>query len=379
MSKAKYQDLSKEELLQILEKKDTELARKYGISWDAEKIPEKVVLDCESNLPVLERVKEKTINSPLSGSLENSFEKGGFEGWQPQVDGVVSAQTDQPTHILIEGDNYHALAVLNYTHKEKIDVIYIDPPYNTGNKDFVYNDKYVDKEDGYRHSKWLNFMEKRLKLAKNLLTDKGVIFISIDDNEQSQLKLLCDLVFGEQNFISQIVWRKKYGIQNDAKFFSTSHEYLLCYAKNILETKINQLPRSEKHDARYKNPDNDPRGVWKAGDLSAGRITEKDIYEIITPSGRKVLPPNGSSWRYSQEKFKILVEDNRIWFGKDGSNVPSVKRFLSEVQQGITPDTFWDYGEVGHTDGSRKALKDIFEGHGVFDYPKPVDLIKRCL
>ena len=196
MPQPNYQDLSKEELLQILEKKDKEIARKYGIFWDAEKIPEKVVVDCENNLPILERVKEKTINSPL-------------EGWQTKSDGVVSENKQQPTHLLIEGDNYHALTVLNYTHKEKIDVIYIDPPYNTGNKDFTYNDRYVDKEDGYRHSKWLNFMEKRLKLAKKLLTDTGVIFISIDDNEQAQLKLLCDWVFGEQNFIANLIWKKK--------------------------------------------------------------------------------------------------------------------------------------------------------------------------
>jgi adenine-specific DNA-methyltransferase len=312
-----------------------------------------------------------------------------------------SKDWDTTQNIFIEGDNLEVLKLLQKSYTNKIKMIYIDPPYNTG-KDFVYKDNYNDNlsnylaitgqvdEDGKRintnsesdgryHSNWLNMMYPRLKLARNLLKDDGVIFISIDDNEEDNLKKVCSEIFGEENLIANIIWRKKYGIQNDAKYFSTSHEYLLCLTKNSSSFTPNLLDRTDEQNNRYKNPDNDTRGPWKSGDLSVGRTTEKDIYEIITPSGRRVLPPEGSSWRISKEKFQEYIKDYRIWFGETGNNVPSIKRFLSEVKQGITPTTFWDYDEVGHTDGSNKYLKSLFEGKQYFDYPKPVEYISKAI
>jgi adenine-specific DNA-methyltransferase len=222
-------------------------------------------------------------------------------------------------------------------------------------------------------------MYPRLKLARNLLKDDGVIFISIDDNEVANLRKVCDEIFGEDNFVAEVVWRKKYGLQNDAKYFSNSHEYIIAIAKNKNLFALNLLDRGDEQNARYKNPDNDLRGVWKPENFSVGRVTSRDIYPITTPSGRIVLPPEGRSWVTSEAKFFELIKDNRIWFGESGNNVPSVKRFLAEVKQGMTPSTFWDYSEVGHTDGSNKALKVIFENKQFFDYPKPVDLLKRLL
>lgn len=310
-----------------------------------------------------------------------------------------SKDWDTTGNIFIEGDNLEVLKLLQKTYSNKIKMIYIDPPYNTG-KDFVYKDNYKDNlhhyleltgqtdeegkklttntdNDGRYHSNWLNMMYPRLKLARNLMTDDGVIFISIDDNEQANLKKLCDEIFGEENFVANIIWRKKYGIQNDAKYFSVSHENLICYSKIKTLFKPNLINRSEVQDNRYKNIDNDPRGVWKSADLSVGRVTEKDRYTIITPSGRKVTPPEGRSWVVGEEKLKELIEDNRIWFGESGNNVPSLKKFLSEVKQGLTPSTFWDYDEVGHTDGSNKFLKKLFNDKSFFDYPKPVEFVKK--
>lgn len=312
-----------------------------------------------------------------------------------------SKNWDDTQNLYIEGDNLEVLKLLQKTYSNKVKMIYIDPPYNTG-KDFVYKDNYKDnlnnyleisgqldedgkklssntESDGRYHSNWLNMMYPRLRLARNLLTEDGVIFISIDDNEQANLKKLCDEVFGEENFVANVIWRKKYGIQNDAKYFSESHDYVLCYSKMKSSFVPFPLPRTEEQDRRYKNVDDDPRGVWKSGDLSVGRITEKDRYIIVTPSGRKVSPPEGRSWVVSEDTFKELVLDNRIWFGLTGNNVPSVKFFLNEVKQGVTPSTFWDYNEVGHTDGSNKFLKSLFNNKQYFDYPKPVELIERCI
>jgi adenine-specific DNA-methyltransferase len=312
-----------------------------------------------------------------------------------------SKDWDSTQNLFIEGDNLEVLKLLQKSYHKQVKMIYIDPPYNTGNE-FIYPDNFQDNLDTYLqythqkddegrkfgtnpdtsgryHTNWLNMMYPRLRLAKNLLRDDGVIFISIDDNEVANLRKLCDEVFGEENFISNIIWRKKYGIQNDAKYFSVSHEYLVCITKNKLSFAPNLLERSEEQDNRYKNQDNDLRGPWKAENASVGRVTQKDMYEIITPSGRKVTPPEGRSWVVSKDKFQELLLDNRIWFGETGNNVPSIKKFLSEVRQGLTPTTFWDYDEVGHTDGSNKALKKLFDNSQYFDYPKPVDLIKRAI
>lgn len=346
MANNSFSEWSKDEL--IKEVKKLRKRKKYGVVWE-EKL-EQVVELCKEKLPVLVQDESKKI--------------------------ITAAR--EPTGILIEGDNYHALSVLNYTHKGRISVIYIDPPYNTGSEGFRFNDKIVDKEDAYRHSKWLSFMSKRLNLAKNLLRSTGVVFISIDDNEVSQLKLACDEVFGEQNFVANIIWEKKFSPQNDAKWFSDNHDYILVYAKNKNLWHPNLLPRSDSSNARYVNPDNDARGPWSSGDLSVKTYSKEYDYPIQTPSGRVVNPPRGTCWRLPKKKFEQLVSDNRIWFGKDGSNVPRIKRFLSEVQEGMVPLTIWTYQEAGHTQEGRQEFKEIVKD-SLFDNPKPTKLIKRIL
>lgn len=286
---------------------------------------------------------------------------------------------DAPNHILIEGDNLEALTTLSYTHEGKVDVIYIDPPYNTGNKDFVYNDSFVDSEDSYRHSKWLSFMSKRLRIAKRLLSDRGVIFISIDDNEQANLKLLCDEVFGTRNFIAQVIWERAFAPKNDAKHFSDSHDYILTYARSIDTFSIGLLPRTEEANARYKNPDNDPKGPWTADNMTVKTYSASYDYPITTPNGKIMTPPNGRCWFTSKERMQKLIDEGRVWFGENGGNMPRLKRYLSDVQQGMTPITIWKHIEVGHNQEGRQELKDIFNGKGNFDGPKPLRLIKRVL
>ena len=232
---------------------------------------------------------------------------------------------------------------------------------------------------GRYHSDWLSMMYPRLKLARNLLTDDGVIFISIDDNEQENLKKICNEIFGEENFIAQVIWERAYSPVNLKKHFSESHDYIICYAKNLEKCICNGLPRSLEANERYSNLDNDPRGNWKSSDLSVGPRVESKVYEIMTPSGRKVLPPSGYCWRLDRKTFEEYVKDNRIWFGAEGNNVPSIKRFISEVKQGITPMTVWKYTEVGHSQDAAQKLKKLFDGKAYFDYPKSVELIKRCL
>ena len=312
-----------------------------------------------------------------------------------------SKDWDTTENLYIEGDNLEVLKLLQESYLGKVKMIYIDPPYNTGN-DFIYADDFKMEseewkvesgewsEEGDRlfkntdtngrfHSDWCSMIYSRLMLARNLLTDDGVIFISIDDNEQENMKKMCSEVFGEDNFIAQVVWERAYSPVNLKKHFSESHDYILCYAKNIELAVCNGLPRSAEANDRYGNPDNDPRGDWKASDLSVGPIVQSKVYEIITPSGRRVLPPNGYCWRLDRKTFDTYVKDNRIWFGSDGNNVPAIKRFLSEVKQGITPMTIWKYSEVGHSQDATKRLKDLFGGKAYFDYPKPVDLIKRTV
>lgn len=324
--------------------------KKYGLVWEDK--PEDVEERLREELPILREVKDKAI---------------------------LSDDTDAPNHILIEGDNLEALTALSYTHEGKIDVIYIDPPYNTGNKDFVYNDSFVDSEDCYRHSKWLSFMNKRLKIAKRLLSDKGVIFISIDDNEQANTKLLCDETFGRSNFIAQVIWERAYSPVNLKKHFSESHDYIIVYANRIENAVNNGLPRSNEANERYSNPDKDPRGVWKSTDCTVGPAVEDKLYQITLPSGRIVNPPSGRCWLFTKDRFEEMVSDNRIWFGANGDSVPAVKKFLSEVKQGITPMTIWKYSEVGHSQDAAKEVKDIFGGEARFTYPKSMRLIKRCI
>ena len=325
----------------------------YGLVWEdkSEKVEEKM----QEELPVLKEVKERAL---------------------------ISKDKDAPNHILIEGDNLEALTTLAYTHAGRIDVIYIDPPYNTGNKDFVYNDKIINPDDEYKHSKWLSFMSRRLRIAKQLLSDKGVIFISIDDNEQAQLKLLCDEVFGEESFIENIIWQKKFSRSNDATYFSSMHDHILCYVKSTDRNsgwKIGLLNRTEELPKGYSNPDNDHRGPWTSVILSAKSGSDSLLYKIITPSGRECYPPNGRYWSCSKETFEKWRKENRIWFGKDGNGTPRRKTFLSEVQGGLRPNSIFFQAEAGNNQDARQELKNIFSGEGIFDSPKPTKLLKLIL
>ncbi|APQ58047.1 Modification methylase BamHI [Paenibacillus polymyxa] len=272
---------------------------------------------------------------------------------------------------LIFGDNLLALKALEQEYRGKIKCVYIDPPYNTGNAFDHY-------DDGLEHSLWLSLMKPRLELLKSLMSDEGSIWISIDDDESHYLKVLCDEVFGRRNFVSNVIWEKKYSPQNDAKWLSDSHDHILVYAKKKENWRPNLLPRTENMNSRYKNPDNDPRGVWKPGDLSVKTPNPRDVYPITTPSGRIVTPPESRSWVVSQEKFNQLVDENKIWFGPDGNNVPSMKRFLTEVKDGITAMTIWKYSEVGHNQDAKKEVK-AFNSKDVFATPKPERLLQRIL
>lgn len=300
-------------------------------------------------------------------------------------------------NLIIHGDNLEALKALMPYYGGKIKCIYIDPPYNTGNEKWIYNDnvnspkikKWLGKvvgpqsEDLCRHDKWLCMMYPRLKLLKDLMADDGAIFISIDDNEHCDLRGAMDEIFGEENFITTIIWQKKYAPANDAKFFSSTHDFIVVYAKKVnngIGWTRNLLPRTEESNARYKNPDNDPRGPWKPSGLDAKTYSAIYDFEITTPSGRKVNPPKGTCWRLSKKRLEEMINDNRIWFGKGGNNVPSIKRFISEVQQGIVPTTIWYGQDVGFTDEASKIVKELFsESFTPFSNPKPVRLIKHIL
>ena len=329
---------------------------RYGLNWVD--CPEAFDADCENKIPVLTEVPEKAI-----------------------------AQNDgKPTHILIEGDNYHALQCLNFTHRGRIDVIYIDPPYNTGSDGFTYKDKrfleqypngeVIGKDHPLRHSAWLSFMEKRLMLAKDLLSDRGVIFMSIDDNEMANLKLLCDQVFQEKNFVSDVIWHSKYTTSNDATGISRQHEHVLVYAKNIAKAKFGLLKRTADMDAAYKNPDNDPKGPWKATPLHAKSGTDASLYTITFPNGRTWTAPKGRYPRYSKESLMRIYENGGLFFRKSGGI--DRKTYLSEVKSGKTPGSIWSFEDVGSTHQGNEELADVL-GKGVFDNPKPVELIKRCL
>lgn len=313
-----------------------------------------------------------------------------------------SVDWDTTENLYIEGDNLRVLKLLQKSYMGKVKMIYIDPPYNTGN-DFVYHDDFktsladeelaagnIDEEglryrknldgNGRFHSDWCSMMYSRLLVARSLLTEDGVIFISIDDHEVHNLRKICDEVLGAGNFVAQVVWERAYAPINLMKHFSPSHDYILCYTKNLDIAHCNGIPRSDEANTRYSNPDNDPRGVWKASDLSVGPAIEANIYTITTPSGREVEPPAGRSWSLSRNAFRERLADNRIWFGPNGNNVPAMKRFLSELRKvGVTPMTLWKYTEVGHSQGATQALAKMFDGKKVFDYPKPVELIKRVI
>ena len=299
-------------------------------------------------------------------------------------------------NIYIEGDNLEVLKLLQRGYHGKVKMIYIDPPYNTGH-DFVYKDNFGNSIDNYKeqaglagqsnadtsgryHSDWCSMMYPRLRLARELLTDDGVIFISIDDNEDRNLRILCDEVFGEANFVSQLIWERAYSPKNDAKYVSNSHDYVLVYAKSIERFVIGRLPRTDEANARYKNPDNDPRGVWKPSDLSVKTYSPDSDYPITTPSGRVVEPPAGRCWSLSRNAFRERLQDNRIWFGPNGDSVPCIKRFLTELKfDGMAPTSIMFYKEVGHSQEGAKELVSLFDGKGYFDGPKPTKLLQRLI
>lgn len=297
-------------------------------------------------------------------------------------------------NLILEGDNLEALKALMPFYYGKIKCIYIDPPYNTGNEKWVYNDKVnspkirewfkkvvgPEGEDLTRHDKWICMMYPRLKLLRDLLSDDGVIFVSIDDIEQSYLKIILDDIFLPENYVNTIIWQKAFSPINTRKFFSGNHDHIFVYAKNIQELNVNLLPRDEGKDKRYKNPDNDPRGPWTAGGLDVGPIVSDQIYPIFNPfTKQKIYPPKGYCWRYKRDKLHELIKDNRIYFPKAGRGVPRIKRFLNEVKEGIVPMTIWEWKDVGHNQEAKQELKQIFLGESLFESPKPVRLIKRIV
>ena len=298
-------------------------------------------------------------------------------------------------NLIIHGDNLHALKALMPRYAGKIKCIYIDPPYNTGNEGWIYNDNVnspmmqewlkdkspVDGEDLERHDKWLCMMWPRLHLLHELLAEDGVIFISIDDNEQHRLRMVMDEIFGEENFVATAIWEKVYSPKSSAKHFSENHDFIVVYARNKEKFRLGLLPRTEEADSRYANPDNDPRGLWKSSDLSARNPYSKGVYAITCPGGRVIDgPPAGRFWAISEDKFLALDADNRIWWGEDRNQVPAIKRFLSEVKQGLVPETIWTYKEVGHTQDAKKTLLQIFpKDFPDFTTTKPVELLTRII
>ena len=324
--------------------------KKYGLVW--EDSPEDAVQELKTKLPILREVTERRILNDADGEYN-------------------------PNHVLIEGENLQALVALSYTHAGKIDVIYIDPPYNTGHNDFTYNDSCVDSEDAYRHSKWLSFMEKRLKIAKALLAEKGMIFISIDDNEDAQLKLLCDEIFMNKNKVADVIWQSRKSVSNDT-FVSQNHNYTLIYAKNIDLWDKSEF-RLPANAAAFENRDNDPRGPWVADPFDAPNIRPNLTYAIINPNtGEEFWPPKGRCWRTTEEQYKEYLADNRIVFGKKGTSKPQLKRFQDfAMAKGETPTSIWN--DIETTTNGTQLLQSVFGGEKVFSNPKPVELIKRVL
>ncbi|RDV35232.1 site-specific DNA-methyltransferase [Lysinibacillus capsici] len=312
-----------------------------------------------------------------------------------------SKNFDTTENLYIEGDNLEVLKLLQKSYNGKIKMIYIDPPYNTG-KDFVYKDNFKDgvqnyleqtgqvdaegnvlstntESNGRFHTDWLNMIYSRIKLARNLLSNDGAIFISIDDNEITNLMKICDEIFGENNFLANIVWQKKYAATNDAKGFSTTHDYILVYQKSN-DFNRNLLPRTEEQNKPYKNNDNDGKGLWRSDNLLVKSFSKSGVYPIVNPNtGVEYLPPEGSCWRASKETMEIWLNENRIYFGKDGKGAPQLKRYLNEVQQGRVPITWWNFEEVGHNDEANKEVTALFNKKTPFDTPKPTRLIKRIL
>ena len=347
----------------------TDAEEKYGLNWHGKRKARQIAL------------------TPSTGTL------------RPCPEDSVDWDTTQ--NLMIEGDNLEVLKLLQKSYAGKVKLIYIDPPYNTG-KDFVYPDNFQDNIKNYLeltgqtgeggkklssnteasgrfHTDWLNMMYPRLKLARNLLREDGVIFISIDDGEVANLRQFMDEVFGPENFVANVIWQKKYAVSSDAKGIPAMHDHILVYQKSEA-FKPNMLPRTEKQDAIYKNPDNDPRGLWRPDNLTRNEYRERDCYPITSPkTGEVFYPPKGASWRHPREEVERMIAENRIWFGLDGHSRPAPKRFLTEVRQGIVASAWWPFSEVGHNDESKKELMKLFDGESPFDTPKPTRLIERML
>ena len=348
---------------------------RYQFTW-----PDKRKAVLAANAPIT-----STLRPVVADSVGKDGTPGGFDS----------------ENLYIEGDNLEVLKLLQETYLGKVKMIYIDPPYNTGN-DFVYEDDFAQsateylagsgqydeagnrmvtntESNGRFHTDWLNMIYPRLKLAKDLLSDDGVIFISIDDHEQENLKKCCDEIFGAQNFVAQLVWERAFAPKNDAKFISNSHDYVLMFAKDLNGFVIGRLPRTEEANARYSNPDNDPRGVWQSDNLTVKTYSPSGDYPITTPSGRVVEPPAGRCWRLSKNAFLERLQDNRIYFGADGNGVPRIKRFLSELKfDGMAPTSLLFYKDVGHSQEGSQEVTALMKA-GVFDGPKPVRLLLRLL
>ncbi|MFT6476058.1 MAG: adenine-specific DNA-methyltransferase [Zhongshania aliphaticivorans] len=326
-----------------------------------------------------------------------------------------SVDFDTTENLFIEGDNLEVLKLLQKSYYGQVKMIYIDPPYNTG-KEFIYPDNFSESLDTYLqyaglkdsagrtfstntanegrfHTKWLNMMFPRLYLARNLLREDGVIFISIDDNEVENLRRMCDEIFGEENFVATVIWQKAYSPRNNAPFFSESHDYILCYARAIDNVTIKRLESSEEQRKRYTNRDGDLRGDWKAGDMTVSLVSGQrgrtyqetgkgaNLYEVVSPSGKKFKPSGGRCWVYGEDKFLQLDSENRIWWGEHGENLPSFKRFWNEIEGGQVCQTIWSYRDVGHNQSASKELKALFEDYfsPVFPTPKPISLVERML
>lgn len=321
---------------------------------------------------------------------------------RPDIDASIDFWNTE--NLYIEGDNLDVLKVLRENYLGKVKMVYIDPPYNTGNE-FIYNDDFTESYEGFIesckvydengnlqfdpkvngesngrfHTDWLNMIYPRLKVARDILSDDGVIFISIDEHEIENLKKVCNEIFGPQNFVGNVIWERAFAPKNDAKYLSDNHDYVLIYAKSLSFFEIGLLPRTYEANSRYKNPDNDPRGPWTADNMTVKTYSANYDYPITTPSGKVVRPTDGRCWFTSAERMQTLIEQGRVWFGEEGTNMPRLKRYLSDVQQGMTPTTIWKYTEVGHNQEGRQEVKKLFSDKGYFDGPKPLRLLSRVL
>ncbi|GAA5484183.1 site-specific DNA-methyltransferase [Haloferula sargassicola] len=344
MPKRNYRDLTREQLVELLEARDR---KKFGLVWERDAIEHDRALN--EDFVVLEPVAELHAGEGPFGNL------------------------------IIEGDNFDALRALRTAYAGQVKCIYIDPPYNTGNRDFVYNDRFVDKDHAWRHSMWLEFMFQRLTLAKDLLAPDGAIFVSIDDNEVFHLGLLMNEVFGEEAFVASCIWQKRYSREN-RECIGDAHEYLFVYSLDVdgLKKRRGLIPLGEKQSKVYKNPDDDDRGRWTSISFTAQGFRPNQMYEITAPNGKVHVPPDGRCWAKTEPEYLKLKENKRFWWGKDGNGVPRVKQFLSEVD-GLVPWTWWPHDEVGHTGEAAKEIRALLGTQTAFSTPKPVRLIDRIL